>query len=99
MDTSPLLDEAALRKLVGSKSDWAKGCGLRMRTLRKARGFSPVQLAEITGVTQPTINRIETGEIIPRDHLRAAIAYALSVEITDVWEPVTRKRIGEMAAA
>ena len=35
---------------------------LRLRELRQAKGLSQVQLAELTGIDQGAISRIETGQ-------------------------------------
>lgn len=34
-----------------------------IRTLRKDRSLSQAELAELLGVTQPTVSRLETGDL------------------------------------
>lgn len=50
-----------------------------MIRLRKARGLSQTQLAEMAGCTQATISRIEKGLFRPSHDLLKAIADALKV--------------------
>lgn len=50
-----------------------------MIALRKVRGLSQAQLAEMAGCSQATISRIEKGEFHPRHELLKAIADALGV--------------------
>ena len=37
-------------------------CGMQLARIRKSKGLSQVALAEIVGVEQPTISRIERGD-------------------------------------
>jgi transcriptional regulator with XRE-family HTH domain len=58
----------------------------RLRTLRRRRGWTQVQLAAAAGVGAVTIARLETGVQTPRPSTMARIARALGVKITDVDE-------------
>jgi transcriptional regulator with XRE-family HTH domain len=58
----------------------------RLRTLRRRKGWTQVQLAEAAGVGVVTVARLETGEQTPRPGTMARIARALGVRITDVDE-------------
>jgi transcriptional regulator with XRE-family HTH domain len=57
---------------------WTWGEGVRM--LRNIRNLSQVQLAEMAGVTQPSISRIESGSRQVSDAARVRIARALGVD-------------------
>jgi transcriptional regulator with XRE-family HTH domain len=45
--------------------------GQRLKELRQRRGLTQVQLAHELGVEKSTVSRWETGEVFPRDNLRA----------------------------
>jgi transcriptional regulator with XRE-family HTH domain len=49
--------------------------------LRKERGFSQEVLAERSGVSLRTIQRVERGETVPRGHTLLALATALDVSL------------------
>lgn len=72
--------------------------GDRLRALRKARGFTLVQLSNATGLTQATLSRYETGSIreIPMESIRilsgvlnATEAELLGLEQTPVSDELT----------
>jgi transcriptional regulator with XRE-family HTH domain len=60
----------------------------RIRELRESRALTQTQLARMAGTTQPTISRIEKGEIEKRPDrpLAARIARALSVTLAEVFD-------------
>lgn len=99
MAAKALLDREALGELLGAGGPVAASAGARIRKLRSQFGWTQAVLAELTDTTVPTINRIEHGMIIPRDYLKASIAYALCAEVSELWEMPTRARLGEVAAA
>ncbi|WP_133272876.1 helix-turn-helix domain-containing protein [Hymenobacter radiodurans] len=51
--------------------------------IRKEKGFSQEVLAERSGISLRTIQRVERGETIPRGHTLLALASALEVAIED----------------
>jgi transcriptional regulator with XRE-family HTH domain len=54
----------------------------RILALRKSKGFSQELLAEQSGVSLRTIQRVEQGETVPRGHTMQALATALGVPLT-----------------
>lgn len=55
--------------------------GLRIQTLRKARGIKRNPLAEAVGIQSQTLAKYESGENIPRADVLARIARALNVSV------------------
>ncbi|MFD2787500.1 helix-turn-helix domain-containing protein [Hymenobacter rubripertinctus] len=55
----------------------------RILAIRKRRGFSQEVLAEHSGVSLRTIQRVEQGETVPRGHTLQALATALGVSLED----------------
>ncbi|WP_139925133.1 helix-turn-helix domain-containing protein [Hymenobacter sp. DG01] len=53
----------------------------RIATLRKSKGLSQEVLAEQSGVSLRTIQRVEQGETVPRGHTLQALAAALEVPL------------------
>ena len=53
----------------------------RIQAIRKSKGFSQEVLAEQSGVSLRTIQRVEQGETVPRGHTLHALATALSVPL------------------
>lgn len=96
---SPMLDIATLRSLLGPNSTWAIEAGRKVEQLRTDLGYSHEVLAVAVGCTTQTIRQIEGGRLVPRDYLRAAIAFALGKDPSDIWPPFSRRHIGEVAAA
>jgi transcriptional regulator with XRE-family HTH domain len=56
----------------------------RIQELRKSKGFSQEVLAEQSGVSLRTIQRVEQGETVPRGHTVQALAAALEVTLDDL---------------
>lgn len=79
-----------LRSLVGPRSPWAVRCGDRVSARRTALEITEEELAASVGVSTMTIKRIESGEIVPRDYLRLAVALALVDDVQRLWEPLRR---------
>lgn len=91
-----VIDSPALREYLGPKGPWASESGERVRKYRTRAGKSETWLAAAVGVTAQTIRQIEAGNIVPRDYLRAAIAFALGQDPETIWPTLTRHRIGEI---
>lgn len=92
----PILDLADMRRVI---SKWAVDCGARVQKRREELGFSRSTLAGLTGLTEPTIHRIETGTINPRDHVKVGFAIALMVDVVDLWPYVSRQTALDQAKA
>jgi DNA-binding XRE family transcriptional regulator len=96
--TTRTIDTAALRSQLGPQGPWAVRAGLRVAELRKRQGLSETHLAAAVSVTATTIKQIETGNLVPRDYLRAALAWALGRDVDDIWSPIRRDDVIDMAA-
>ena len=61
--------------------------GRRIAELRELRGISQIELAEMTGIKQPNLSRIESGKYSTNIDLIAKIATALNcrIEINQEW--------------
>lgn len=80
-----------------------------IKSARKKRGFSQVELAEIVGVTQPSLSKIEKGDAEPMRKTLIALAKALGTNFGETWldehlngndAPKSKKEIGrEMTAS
>ncbi len=57
---------------------------------RKALGLSQVQVAELAGLTQQGVSQIESGEVLPRDDSKVALAKALGTTPGELfpWPPM-----------
>lgn len=92
-----VIDSPALREYLGPKGSWARECGDRARKYRlRIENLTETKLAAMVGVSAQTIHMIEAGNIVPRDYLRAAIAFALGQDTDTIWPTLTRQRIGEI---
>lgn len=56
----------------------------KIATARKLKGFTQEHLADLSNLTVRTIQRIESGESIPRAHTLKAIATALDINFTEL---------------
>jgi transcriptional regulator with XRE-family HTH domain len=56
----------------------------RISAIRKSQGLSQEVLAEQSGVSLRTIQRVEQGETVPRGHTLQALATALNVTLDDL---------------
>lgn len=66
--------------------------GARVRSQRDTMGFTQVQLAEMCGVTQQHLSRIELGLVMPRMRLRMTLAGALRTTVDRLFpNPGTRE--------
>lgn len=77
MGTKADFSTAALRKFMLREARvWGANC----RARRKALGLTLQQVAESAFTNSQTVFKVERGQIIPRDHLRLALAFALACE-------------------
>lgn len=58
---------------------------IQIRDLREKKGMTANQLAELVGVTQPTISRLETGVRRPSIDTARKIAAALDCTIDELF--------------
>ena len=91
-----VIDTPALREHLGPHGPWAVECGERVRKYRDRLAKNETWLAAMVGTTTQTIRQVEAGNLVPREYLRAAIAFALGQDIETIWPPLTRRRIGEI---
>lgn len=94
-----LLDIDRLRAFSSAGSDRAREAGEKVAKRRAEVKLSQQRLAVAAGTTLQTIFRIERGELVPREYLRQAIAYALMVEVDALWPNATRQEIHDAAVA
>ncbi|WP_299881667.1 helix-turn-helix domain-containing protein [uncultured Sulfitobacter sp.] len=60
----------------------APDIGQRLKTLRTERGLSLARLAEMTGISDATLSRVETGKSLTSAHNLYTLSKALNVDIT-----------------
>lgn len=93
-----LIDAPALREYLGPRGPWALECGDRVKKYRlRIEGMTETVLAATVGTTAQTIKMVEAGNLVPRDYLRAAIAFAVGQDVETIWPTLTRRRVGEIA--
>lgn len=90
MPKTPTLDADILRRFVSRE---ARIWGTRVKARRKALGLTLEQVAEKAWTTPQTVHKVETGEIVARDHVRLAIAFALAVEHDELFSLPKRDAI------
>lgn len=73
---------------------WGKAIAERRAEL----SFSQSQLAELAGVKQQTISKIEAGDMIPADWLKAVLADRLMLEPGELFSWPTRAEMPGSAA-
>jgi len=93
-----VIDIETVREHYMPGSTYVIDCGGRVADLREKANISRERLAADCGVTATTIRSIEAGKLLPRDYLRALIAFNLGKDPDDIWPTLTRRRIKEMAA-
>lgn len=89
-------DLTELRDLV---AEWRTACGANVERRRENLGLHRRELADLCGVTEPTVIRVENGQLNPRDELRLAIAGALRCEVDDLWRYPANQRVSDRAQA
>ena len=99
VQASPLLDEDSTRELFKPCGPWAARCGAAVRQRRKDLGLTLQTLADLSGTSLQTVSRIESGQLVPRDRLKAAISFALALEVDQLWTWPSRQEMFEKAAA
>lgn len=72
-----------------------KDFGTKIADLRKKKGLTQAQLAEILNISNKTVSRWETGEGYPEITLLSPLARALSVSLDELLAEPTEERGGE----
>lgn len=62
-----------------------KGWGIKVRKRREALDLTQERLAQLTGLRQATISRIELGVQVPSDRLKWVIAGALGCSLDELF--------------
>lgn len=88
--TKTVVDGDYLRRFVARE---ARVWGARVQSRRKQLGLTLEQVAAKAWTTPQTIHKIETGEIVARDHVRYAVAFALCCEPDDLFTMPTRAAV------
>ena len=65
--------------------------GARIRTLRKAKKITLIDLSKQTGVAQATLSRIETGTMLGTVESHRKIAEALGCSLAELYAPLDRR--------
>ena len=59
---------------------------IRVWEARQQKGYTLIQLAEVTGISKSTLNNVENGKTSPTLSQLESIASALGVRITDLFD-------------
>lgn len=94
MPTSALLDERRLEALL---SQWSRDCGRRLQKRRKQLNWRQDQLADLAGVSATSVSKFELGQATPKDATRVALACALCCEVDEIWPPLDRSQVMNIA--
>jgi len=68
-----------------------KNLGQRIRTLRKEKGLTLVEISQKTGIAQATLSRIETGTMIGTVESHEKIAETLGIGLSELYTGVDRR--------
>lgn len=94
--TSALLDREVVDELI---REWAIESGARLRVARNEMKLKQPQVADLAGTTVETVCRVELGQLVPRDYLRALLATAVGKDVEDIWPaPHSRRELMRRAA-
>jgi transcriptional regulator with XRE-family HTH domain len=99
MPPPPVLATLNLDRLRSYYEAYAKECGARVRSRRLMLKLTLADMAELTGLPMQTISKVELGEFLPRDYLKAALALRLACEVAELWPTVPREVLAREAAA
>lgn len=64
--------------------------GAQLRALRQERGLSLARLAELTGISDATLSRVENAQTLVSAHNLYILAQALAVDITAFYAPAAQ---------
>lgn len=65
--------------------------GSRIRTLRKAKKITLIELSKQTGIAQATLSRVETGSMVGTVESHRKIAEALGLGLAELYAPLDRR--------
>ena len=65
--------------------DIKKEIGSRIKAIRKAKGYTQEQLAELVGIEPPSLSYIETGKFAPSVETLQKLALTLQVNIREFY--------------
>ncbi len=68
-----------------------KNLGARIRTIRKQKGLTLVEIAKRTGIAQATLSRIETGGMMGTVDSHEKIAEVLGIGLPDLYSGVDKR--------
>jgi transcriptional regulator with XRE-family HTH domain len=77
------------------RKTYLKIIGLNVRRERIKKGFSQMELAYRCGKDQPSINRLERGNVNPTIYYLAEIAAGLEIEINALFDGVDISQFGD----
>lgn len=90
VEPEPLINPEQLRAYVDRE---ARMWGRMVRQRREDLGLTLAQVAGLAGTNAQTVHKIENAVITPRDHLRIALAMALSTEVDRLFPFPSRETI------
>jgi len=70
--------------------------GMRIKTLRKAKGYTQQELAERTGVSRIYVQALESNRRLPSMKLLNRMAESLDVEVTDLVQSMPADKSGRL---
>ena len=81
---------------MGTKTDTAleSRIGNRIRDIRKQKKITLIELANLTGVAQATLSRMETGQMLGTVESHQKIAEALGVSLSNLYEGIDKRTEG-----
>jgi len=74
----------------GFRRDDDNRIGQRIKTLRKTKGLSLLELAKAAGVSESTLSRVENGQTLVSAHHLYQLSKTLGVDITEFFETSSR---------
>ncbi|MEI7841562.1 MAG: helix-turn-helix transcriptional regulator [Gallionellaceae bacterium] len=74
------------------EKELAKGLGVLIATKRKSLGLTQAGLAELVGIEQESMSRIETGMVTPSLSRLLSLADALDCTIEDLLRPASGRK-------
>lgn len=87
---APTINDEVLKRYVNRE---ARVHGIRVHARRKSLKLTLEQVAGLAWTTPQTIHKIERGEIVARDHVRLALAFALACEVDDLFPSPKRAAV------
>lgn len=88
--TRARVTDRALREGPSTVDRWEMG--RRLRAIRKARALTLTQVSQLSGVSVPTLSKMELGQSSISYEKFAAVVHALSVEISQLFEDRTESQ-------